>query len=211
MIRKLKSGQYRLYSRKKDPKTGKRTNLGTFNSLAAAKKHERAVQYFLENSPLPETTVRSEIRRYLVSPGQATSYKLGMLTIQRLRDEARKGLGSKFDYRAFHDVVLGGSMAPYRWLINGKSFPDASALPVSQGERVRLRLVNQTMMFHPVHLHGHTFEIAGTKLRKDTVIVRPMQRVDVDLDADNPGQWALHCHNIYHAETGMMTTVSYRA
>ena len=109
-----------------------------------------------------------------------------------------------------HDVVLGGSMASYRWTINGRSFPDATPLPVRQGERVRLRLVNQTMMFHPVHVHGHTFEIAGTGLRKDTAVIRPMQRVDVDLDADNPGQWALHCHNVYHAESGMMTTLSYR-
>ena len=109
-----------------------------------------------------------------------------------------------------HDLLLGGSMAPYRWTINGQSFPDARPLPVSQGQRVRLRLANQTMMFHPVHLHGHTFEVVGTGLRKDTVIVHPMQRIDVDLDADNPGQWAVHCHNIYHAEAGMMTTVSYR-
>ncbi|MCB0906234.1 MAG: multicopper oxidase family protein [Nocardioidaceae bacterium] len=110
-----------------------------------------------------------------------------------------------------YDVALGGSMARYHWTINGKTFPDSDPLPVAQGERVGLRLLNHTMMFHPVHLHGHTFEVAGTGLRKDTLIVRPMQRADVVLDADNPGQWALHCHNIYHAETGMMTTMSYQS
>ena len=68
-----------------------------------------------------------------------------------------------------------------------------------------------TMMFHPMHVHGHTFALAGTGVRKDTVIIAPMRYLDVDLDADNPGQWALHCHNIYHAEAGMMTTLSYRA
>ena len=67
-----------------------------------------------------------------------------------------------------------------------------------------------TMMFHPMHVHGHT-GLRATGARKDTVIVRPMQSVEVDLDADNPGQWATHCHNIYHAEAGMMTTLSYRA
>jgi FtsP/CotA-like multicopper oxidase with cupredoxin domain len=110
-----------------------------------------------------------------------------------------------------HSLVLGGSMAPYRWTVNGKTFPDAAPLPVHQGERVRLRFSNQTMMFHPMHLHGHTFAVVDGGARKDTVIVRPMQSLDVDLDADNPGQWAAHCHNIYHAESGMMTTLSYRS
>jgi FtsP/CotA-like multicopper oxidase with cupredoxin domain len=110
-----------------------------------------------------------------------------------------------------HDLVLGGTMAPYQWTINGKTFSDAELLQVVQGERVRLRFVNQSMMFHPMHVHGHTFAMAKGGARKDTVIVRPMTTVDVDLEADNPGQWATHCHNIYHAETGMMTALSYRS
>ena len=65
------------------------------------------------------------------------------------------------------------------------------------------------MMFHPMHLHGHTFEVEGGA-RKDTVIVRPMQQLAVDLDASNPGQWMTHCHSLYHAEAGMMTLLSYR-
>jgi len=109
-----------------------------------------------------------------------------------------------------HDLVLAGTMAPYRWTINGREFPEAEPLPVRQGERVRLRFKNMSMMFHPMHVHGHTFGLVAGGARKDTVIVRPMQTVEVDLDADNPGQWATHCHNIYHAEAGMMTTLSYR-
>lgn len=108
-----------------------------------------------------------------------------------------------------HDVRLGGSMARYRWTINGRTFPDTDPLTVRQGERVRLTFQNRSMMFHPMHLHGHTFGLRDGGARKDTVIVRPMQAVTVDLDADNPGQWAAHCHNIYHAEAGMMTTLSY--
>ncbi|HET6665607.1 MAG TPA: multicopper oxidase domain-containing protein, partial [Acidimicrobiales bacterium] len=88
---------------------------------------------------------------------------------------------------------------------------DAEPLDVREGERVRLRFHNMSMMVHPMHLHGHTFGIAGTGARKDTVLVRPMESITVDLDADNPGQWAAHCHNVYHAEAGMMTTLSYRA
>jgi multicopper oxidase len=110
-----------------------------------------------------------------------------------------------------HDLVLGGAMAPYRWTLGGKTFPDTAPLEVRQGQRVRLRFQNATMMFHPIHVHGHTFALTAGGARKDTVIVRPMQQVEVDLQADNPGQWATHCHNIYHAEAGMMTTLSYRA
>lgn len=88
-----------------------------------------------------------------------------------------------------HDLALGGSMMPYRWTINRETFPDATPLPVSAGERVRLRFINHTMMFHPMHLHGHTFGLVDGGARKDTVIVRPMQALEVDLDADNPGQW----------------------
>lgn len=110
-----------------------------------------------------------------------------------------------------HDLVLSGSMAPYRWTINGKTFKEADPLEVRQGERLQLRFSNMSMMFHPMHVHGHTFALAGTGVRKDTVIVRPMQTLVVALDAANPGQWATHCHNIYHAEAGMMTTLSYRS
>ena len=110
-----------------------------------------------------------------------------------------------------HDLTLSGTMTPYRWAINGRTFLDSEPLPVSPGERLRLRFVNQSMMFHPMHLHGHTFALTRGGARKDTVIVRPMQVLEVDLDADNPGQWAAHCHNVYHAESGMMTTLSYRA
>lgn len=73
---------------------------------------EQAVDYFLANSPQPETTVRSEVRRYFTVPGQATSYKIGMIQIQRLRDRARAELGADFSYPAFHDVVLGGGSLP---------------------------------------------------------------------------------------------------
>lgn len=73
---------------------------------------EKAVAYFLANSPIPETAVRSEVQRYLVLPGQATSYKIGMLKILELRKKAEDDLGDKFDIRGFHDTVLGGGSVP---------------------------------------------------------------------------------------------------
>lgn len=110
------------------------------------------------------------------------------------------------------DVTLGADDKKYLWTINGKPFPDHAPLDVTEGQRVRLRFINKTMMFHPMHLHGHTFQVvtaAGTGPRKDTSIVLPNQTVEVDFDTDNPGQWMLHCHNAYHGEAGMMSVVSY--
>ncbi len=73
---------------------------------------QQAIDYFLENSPMPETTVRSEVRRYIVMPGQATAYKIGMIRIQELRAKAEEELGESFDIRGFHDTVLGGGSVP---------------------------------------------------------------------------------------------------
>ncbi len=73
-------------------------------------------------------------------------------------------------------------------------------------------IMNHTMMWHPIHLHGHSFQLvtaAGDGPRKDTVIVPAMGSITVEFVADNPGQWLLRCHTIYHAAAGMMTTVHY--
>ena len=110
-----------------------------------------------------------------------------------------------------YTVALTGNMHSYRWGARATS-RDGVTLPVRLGQRIRLVLENRTMMWHPIHLHGHTFQVdtgAAPGPRKDTVIVPPMGRVSVDLIADNPGQWALHCHNIYHADAGMLTFLSY--
>ncbi|MGH9249616.1 MAG: multicopper oxidase family protein [Acidimicrobiales bacterium] len=110
-------------------------------------------------------------------------------------------------------VRLGGGMMTYRWTINGHTFDDMQPLRLRQGARARLRFANATMMYHPMHLHGHTFQVLGPGgrigPRKDTVIVLPGQTLDADLVADNPGQWAAHCHNAYHMAAGMMTVLSY--
>jgi FtsP/CotA-like multicopper oxidase with cupredoxin domain len=107
-------------------------------------------------------------------------------------------------------LELTGSMMTYNWGINGRSYDPRHFEPVRAGERVQLDVVNTTMMWHPVHLHGHTFAIDDTGVRKDTAIVLPGQTLRARFDADNPGRWALHCHNIYHAEAGMMTQLGYQ-
>ncbi|TSB31101.1 multicopper oxidase family protein [Streptomyces benahoarensis] len=106
-------------------------------------------------------------------------------------------------------LMLTGSMDRYDWAINGKRYDPAQRHPVRAGERVRLSFVNNTTMWHPMHLHGHTFTLGSGGPRKDTAIVLPGRTVHADFDADNPGLWMLHCHNVYHAESGMMTVVGY--
>jgi FtsP/CotA-like multicopper oxidase with cupredoxin domain len=115
-----------------------------------------------------------------------------------------------------HTLNLTGEMAGYVWSINNVAWsPDVPPLPVSQGERVELVFVNETPMPHPMHLHGHEFqvvEIDGERFAgavRDTVLVPPRRRVTVAFDALNPGWWALHCHLLYHLEAGMFTTIRY--
>jgi len=108
---------------------------------------------------------------------------------------------------------LSGSMATYEWMINGRQFGDTVPLTVRQAQHVTVTFTNTTMMWHPMHLHGHTFQVINPDgspgPRKDTVIVLPMQKISVTLVADNPGVWMLHCHNTYHQEGGMMTSLNY--
>jgi len=108
---------------------------------------------------------------------------------------------------------LSGGMMRYDWTINGRPFSDTEPLTIRQGQRATLTFNNMSMMWHPMHLHGHTFQVInrdGSRgARKDTVIVLPMQRLTVDVVADNPGEWMLHCHNTYHQEAGMMTSLNY--
>ena len=110
-------------------------------------------------------------------------------------------------------VELGGGDAGYVWTLNGKPHGQNKPLEVRQGERIRLDFANTTTMFHPMHLHGHTFQVinpgGAPGARKDTMIVRPKERVSVEFIADNPGQWMIHCHNNYHQSGGMMLTLSY--
>jgi FtsP/CotA-like multicopper oxidase with cupredoxin domain len=116
-----------------------------------------------------------------------------------------------------HRVILAGAMAPYAWSLNGEYWPNITPLMIAHGQRVAIAMVNHSMMAHPMHLHGHGFQVVainGAPLAgavRDTVLVPPMGSVTIAFDADNPGRWAFHCHNLYHMMTGMMTEVRYPA
>jgi FtsP/CotA-like multicopper oxidase with cupredoxin domain len=113
-------------------------------------------------------------------------------------------------------VDLTGTMTGYIW---GMTVNDQGGLPatIDKGQRVELIMRNRTMMAHPMHLHGHVFqvvEIDGKPLQgavRDSVLVAPKATIRVVFDADNPGLWAFHCHNLYHMAAGMFATVVYRA
>lgn len=114
------------------------------------------------------------------------------------------------------NLALTGNMRPYDWGINGKAWGAHEVIRPKAGDRVELRFVNRTMMSHPIHLHGHHFqvvEIDGAPLAgavRDTVLVGPNGgTVTVVFDANNPGRWVMHCHNLYHMMAGMMTEVRY--
>ena len=115
-------------------------------------------------------------------------------------------------------------MSKYLWSMGGQYYPElfspkgqAEPLKIQQGDRVRIRMTNSTMMFHPMHLHGHFFRLLPkpgawddpSAPLKDTVGVGPKQEIDIEFIADNPGSWFFHCHNLYHLASGMARVVRY--
>jgi len=109
-------------------------------------------------------------------------------------------------------LEMTGGMMSYDWAFDGHRFNHSRVdHAVQTGQRIMLEFANTTTMWHPVHLHGHTFAVDRFDgPRKDTAIVLPGQTMRALFDADNPGLWMVHCHNAYHAEAGMMTLLGYR-
>jgi CopA family copper-resistance protein len=114
------------------------------------------------------------------------------------------------------EIHLTGNMERFSWGFDGEAFSDRTTKPYAfrEGERVRVTLVNDTMMAHPIHLHGHFFELthgpAGHLPRKHTVNVLPGGTVTFDLTTDAVGDWAFHCHMLYHMHAGMFRVVTVR-
>ena len=108
-------------------------------------------------------------------------------------------------------IMLAGSMQPYVWTIDGQSWDTHIPITAVSGERVELMFHNMSMMGHPMHLHGHVFQVVNINGRavngamRDTIYVPPMAMVTVALDAGEAARWMLHCHHMPHLSTGMMT------
>ena len=113
------------------------------------------------------------------------------------------------------EIHLTGNMERYMWSFDGEKYSAVSDDPIrfAYDERVRVKLVNNTMMAHPIHLHGHFFELVngapeGFQPQKHTLIVQPGGSAQFDLTADEPGDWAFHCHLLYHMHAGMFQVVT---
>ncbi len=113
------------------------------------------------------------------------------------------------------ELHLTGNMERYMWSFDGRMYSAVSDVPIrfAWNERVRVKLINNTMMAHPIHLHGMFFELvngesAAHQPRKNVVIVQPGASAQFDLTANEPGDWAFHCHLMYHMHGGMMQTVT---
>lgn len=116
-----------------------------------------------------------------------------------------------------HDLnlVLGGNMERYIWYINGKAIYQDRTIIINEGDLVRFTFKNETMMNHPMHLHGHFFRVlnkyGASSPLKHTVDVAPHSTRTIEFFANEPGEWMLHCHNLYHLKTGMARVVKYGA
>ncbi|WP_338676500.1 multicopper oxidase family protein [Streptomyces sp. SCSIO 30461] len=142
----------------------------------------------------------------------AELYRDVLVSARRLRPHDSVAMDRRRPDRRLK-LTLTGGMQEFDWGIDHKPYSPDRILKIERGERVRLTVINATDMWHPVHLHGHTYALAGTGTlgaRKDTSVVLPHRKLVFDMDADNPGLWMLHCHNVYHSESGMMTTLGYR-
>jgi len=109
------------------------------------------------------------------------------------------------------EIHLTGNMERFIWGFNGEKFSSAEPIRLKLGERVRFILVNDTMMEHPIHLHGLWSELENgngeSRPYKHTINVKPAERLSYQVSADTPGQWAFHCHLLYHMEAGMFRAV----
>ncbi|WP_319928100.1 copper resistance system multicopper oxidase [Vreelandella zhuhanensis] len=134
-----------------------------------------------------------------------------VLTYSQLRARERPPL-RRPPTREFY-LHLTGNMHQFIWGFDGKKWSESDMIRFQYGERLRINMINDTMMSHPIHLHGMWMDLyAGGNLdtnpRKHTVNVQPAELLTVDITADAPGQWAFHCHLLYHMEAGMFRTVA---
>lgn len=111
------------------------------------------------------------------------------------------------------NLHLTGNMEKYIWGFNGKKWSESKMIRFKYGERLRINMLNDTMMNHPIHLHGMWMDLYagheyGKNPRKHTVNVQPAELLTVDITVDAPGQWAFHCHFLYHMEAGMFRTIA---
>jgi FtsP/CotA-like multicopper oxidase with cupredoxin domain len=146
----------------------------------------------------------------LTSENPAPALDLGFEAGLRALKPLKPGEGLRSEM-----LHLGGGGPDYVWTLNGKSGVHDTLFTVRAGERLEIAMMNMTSMAHPMHLHGHHFQVTGLSGRRiagamrDTVLVPANGNVTITFDADNPGTWAFHCHHVYHMNSGMMGAIAY--
>ncbi len=115
-------------------------------------------------------------------------------------------------------MLRGGELGADMFLVNGRAHGAIPPIVIGEGDRVLLRMINAGHLAHPIHLHGHSFKIVATdgnpipmgmEWTKDTVLIGPAERYDLEFDGNNPGVWMFHCHIEHHMANGMMTVIQY--
>ncbi len=175
---------------------------GTFPILALVEDDLRRTGIIL-------ATPGSSVTKISDMAGQTT----GSTTLDLDRQlRAKTPLVKRTADRAYHLML--GEEADYRWTLNGKVHGQHIPLEARLGERVEIMMMNPSSMMHPMHLHGHHFQVVGVGTTRysgpmrDTVIVPPRMPVTIAFDANKRGEWYLHCHHLYHMAAGMMTELA---
>ncbi|MDY6898645.1 MAG: copper resistance system multicopper oxidase [Cyanobacteriota bacterium] len=174
-------------------------------------KNDAGVPHGPDDHGLGNATVPMMVKSRLNEPGiglENTGHRVLVYTDLR---SLKPGYDKRKPEREL-ELHLTGNMERYMWSFNGKKYSEDKEITFYNGERLRLIFVNDTMMEHPMHLHGMWMELdngAGEyKPRKHTIIVKPAERLPVEINVDAPGKWAFHCHLLYHMEVGMFRTVA---
>ena len=187
---------------------GPRTSIAYTEPDMGAMPAPRSIKVGLRLGPEVDNVAAMPSAR-LSSPGEGFPAGRRVLTYADLRAVYR-GTDPRPPQREI-ELHLTGNMERYIWGFDGKKFSSAEPIQLKLGERVRFILVNDTMMEHPIHLHGLWSELENGngefRPYKHTINVKPAERLSFLVSADTPGQWAFHCHLLYHMESGMFRAV----
>jgi len=181
------------------------SGMAGMGGMAAAEKPVRVNHAKTEYGPSVDMRVDTP-RTNLDDPG------LGLRNNGPYADlHSLPGIMSKRDAEQEIELHLTGNMERYTWSLDGLEFGKSTPVHFPYGKRIRVVLVNDTMMSHPMHLHGMWAELerpeGGVQLRKHTIVVQPAQRISFLVTADAPGRWAWHCHLLFHMDAGMFREV----
>lgn len=169
-----------------------------------------------ETDELPENTPRMtapSMKETRLTPTPAKEEERPLPPYRQLRALQPSTLKRSLPRRTL-ELHLSGDMQRYIWSFNGKTVDEESLIPVSKGEVLRLELINDTMMHHPIHLHGHFFRVLNGQgdfaPLKHTVDVAPMGHQTIEFEANEQGDWMFHCHILYHMMEGMVRVLHYK-